>query len=133
MRVLMTYRACQHDFIGRDVVDGSQTGDAGIYATSDAGRQFGSSEAVGFGSSITTKDAPVSTAKFTTNDFCKVFDENDNEIPRGSETPGFIAFGGLCRLVITKTKKKPPKLSKPLVACAIQFRAIIASSPKTAH
>ena len=94
---------------------------------------FGSSEAVGFGSSITTKDAPVSTAKFTTNDFCKVFDENDNEIPRGSETPGFIAFGGPCRLVITKTKKKPPKLSKPLVACAIQFRAIIASSPKTAH
>ncbi|MEL0071572.1 MAG: acyl-CoA synthetase, partial [Rhodobiaceae bacterium] len=55
---------------------------------------FGSSEAVGFGSSITMKDAPVSTAKFTTNDFCKVFDENDKEIPRGSETPGFIAFGG---------------------------------------
>ncbi len=55
---------------------------------------FGSSEAVGFGASITAKDAPIETARFTTNDYCKVFDENDVEIPRGSETPGFIAFGG---------------------------------------
>jgi len=55
---------------------------------------FGSSEAVGFGASIMTKGMPVETARFTTNDLCKVFDENDREIPRGSETPGFIAFGG---------------------------------------
>jgi fatty-acyl-CoA synthase len=55
---------------------------------------FGSSEAVGFGASIMAKGMPVKTARFTTNDFCKVFDENDQEIPRGSETPGFIAFGG---------------------------------------
>ena len=65
---------------------------------------FGSSEAVGFGSSITTKDAPVSTAKFTTNDFCKVFDENDNEIPRGG-TPGFIAFGDPCRWLLQRRRK----------------------------
>ena len=55
---------------------------------------FGSSEAVGFGASISAKDMPVETASFTTNDYCKVFDENDNEIPRGGDTPGFIAFGG---------------------------------------
>jgi len=55
---------------------------------------FGSSEAVGFGASIMAKGMPVKTARFTTNDLCKVFDENDQEIPRGSETPGFIAFGG---------------------------------------
>lgn len=55
---------------------------------------FGSSEAVGFGASIMAKGMPVQTARFTTNDFCRVFDESDREIPRGSETPGFIAFGG---------------------------------------
>ena len=30
---------------------------------------FGSSEAIGFGSSVTVKDMPVKTAKFTTNEF----------------------------------------------------------------
>ena len=75
---------------------------------------FGSSEAVGFGSSITTKDAPVSTAKFTTNDFCKVFDENDNEIPRGSETPGFIAFGGPVPLGYYKDEEKTAKTFKTI-------------------
>jgi acyl-CoA synthetase (AMP-forming)/AMP-acid ligase II len=67
---------------------------------------FGSSEAIGFGSSITMKDTPVKTAKFTTNEMCKVFDENDNEIPWGSETPGFIAFGGPIPLGYYKDEKK---------------------------
>ena len=80
------------------------------YATSDAGRQFRLLRGGWFRSSITTKDA-LSTAKFTTNDFGKVFDENDNEIPRGSATPGFIAFGGL-KLGYYKDEEKPPKLSK---------------------
>jgi acyl-CoA synthetase (AMP-forming)/AMP-acid ligase II len=75
---------------------------------------FGSSEAVGFGSSITMKDAPVSTAKFTTNDFCKVFDENDKEIPRGSETPGFIAFGGPIPLGYYKDEEKTAKTFKTI-------------------
>ena len=55
---------------------------------------FGSSEALGFGTSITTAEHSSSTAKFITNDYCKVFDEDDKEIPRGSDKPGFIAFGG---------------------------------------
>ena len=75
---------------------------------------FGSSEAVGFGASLATKDAPVQTAKFTTNDFCKVFDENDNEIPRGSKTPGFIAFGGPIPLGYYKDEEKTAKTFKTI-------------------
>ncbi len=75
---------------------------------------FGSSEAIGFGSSLTMKDTPVSTAKFTTNDFCKVFDENDNEIERGSETPGFIAFGGPIPLGYYKDEEKTAKIFKTI-------------------
>ncbi|MGC6534981.1 MAG: acyl-CoA synthetase, partial [Parvibaculales bacterium] len=75
---------------------------------------FGSSEAVGFGSSITMKNMPVKTAKFTTNDLCKVFDENDNEIPWGSETPGFIAFGGPIPLGYYKDEEKTAKTFKTI-------------------
>jgi len=55
---------------------------------------FGASEAVGFGASIMTRENQARTAQFVTNDYCKVFDANDRELPRGSEVPGFIAFGG---------------------------------------
>jgi len=75
---------------------------------------FGSSEAIGFGSSITAKDMPVKTAKFTTNDLCKVFDENDNEISWGSETPGFIAFGGSIPLGYYKDEEKTAKTFKTI-------------------
>lgn len=53
---------------------------------------FGSSEAVGFGSSITTKDGEFQTAKFTIGERCKVFDENDQEVVPGSGKPGIIAI-----------------------------------------
>ena len=75
---------------------------------------FGSSEAIGFGSSITMKDMPVKTAKFTTNEMCKVFDENDEEIPWGSETPGFIAFGGPIPLGYYKDEEKTAKTFKTI-------------------
>lgn len=52
---------------------------------------FGSSEAVGFGSSIMTKDGEIQTAKFQIGERCKVFDENDNLIEPGSGKPGIIA------------------------------------------
>lgn len=56
---------------------------------------FGSSEAIGFGVSLMTKDSPsVQTAKFTIGEYCKVFDEQDREVAPGSGTPGIIAFGG---------------------------------------
>ena len=75
---------------------------------------FGSSEAIGFGSSITMKDMPVKTARFTTNEMFKVFDENDNEIPWGSETPGFIAFGGPIPLGYYKDEEKTAKTFKTI-------------------
>ena len=56
---------------------------------------FGSSEAIGFGVSLMTKDSPpVATAKFSIGEHCKVFDEQDREVAPGSGTPGIIAFGG---------------------------------------
>jgi fatty-acyl-CoA synthase len=75
---------------------------------------FGSSEAIGFGSSQTQKDMPVKTAEFKTNDFCKVFDENDAEIPRGSDRPGFIAFGGPIPLGYYKDEAKTAKTFKTI-------------------
>ena len=53
---------------------------------------FGSSEAVGFGSSIMTKDGEIQTAKFQIGERCKVFDENDKEIAPGTGKPGIIAM-----------------------------------------
>ena len=52
---------------------------------------FGSSEAVGFGTSIMTKDGEIQTAKFQIGERCKVFDENDKLVEPGSGTPGIIA------------------------------------------
>ncbi len=75
---------------------------------------FGSSEAIGFGTSMTVKDMPVKTAEFKTNEFCKVFDEHDNEIPWGSETPGFIAFGGPIPLGYYKDETKTAKTFKEI-------------------
>ena len=86
---------------------------------------FGSSEAIGFGSSITMKDMPVKTAKFTTNDYCKVFDENDNEIPWGSETPALSLLAARYRWAITKMKRKPPRRSRRLTANAFLFRRLL--------
>ena len=73
---------------------------------------FGSSEAIGFGSSLTMKDMPVKTAEFKTNEYCKVFDENDVEIPWGSDQPGFIAFGGPVPLGYYKDEAKTAKTFK---------------------
>ena len=75
---------------------------------------FGSSEALGFGTSITTAEHSSSTAKFITNDYCKVFDEDNNEIPRGSEKPGFIAFGGPIPVGYYGDKAKTAKTFKTI-------------------
>jgi fatty-acyl-CoA synthase len=53
---------------------------------------FGSSEAVGFGSSMMTKDGEIQTAKFQVNERCRVFDENDQLVEPGSGRPGMIAL-----------------------------------------
>ncbi|MGZ5924428.1 MAG: AMP-binding protein, partial [Rhizomicrobium sp.] len=53
---------------------------------------FGSSEAVGFGTSMMTKDGEVQTAKFQIGDRCKVFDEDDNPVEPGSGVPGLVVL-----------------------------------------
>jgi len=54
---------------------------------------FSSSEALGMGSSIMTKDGEVPTAKFVLGDRCRVFDENDQPVLPGSGIRGLVALG----------------------------------------
>jgi fatty-acyl-CoA synthase len=55
---------------------------------------FGSSEAVGFGTSITTAAGETRTARFTIGEKCKVFTEDHREVKPGSGEKGFIARCG---------------------------------------
>ncbi len=55
---------------------------------------FSSSEALGMGVSIMTKDSEVQTAKFAIGERCKVFDENDVEVVPGSGVAGIMAIKG---------------------------------------
>ncbi len=55
---------------------------------------FGSSEAVGFAMSATTKDGEVATAKFTLGADVAVFTPDHRPVTPGSPEPGFIARGG---------------------------------------
>jgi 3-oxocholest-4-en-26-oate---CoA ligase len=54
---------------------------------------FSSSEALGMGVSVMTKDAQVQTARFMLGGRCKVFDENDQPVAPGSGVPGMVAIG----------------------------------------
>jgi fatty-acyl-CoA synthase len=54
---------------------------------------FSSSEAIGMGASVMTKDGEVQTAKFMLGDRCRVFDENDQPVAPGSGVPGIVALG----------------------------------------
>lgn len=55
---------------------------------------FGSSEAVGFGLSITTAAATVETARFQLGDEVKVFTDDDREVKPGSGEIGIIGRSG---------------------------------------
>jgi acyl-CoA synthetase (AMP-forming)/AMP-acid ligase II len=67
---------------------------------------FGSSEAVGFGSSMTTAGEKTEVAKFVVGPDCKVFDEDFAEVIPGSGVPGFIARPGPIPLGYYKDAKK---------------------------
>lgn len=54
---------------------------------------FSSSEAIGMGVSMMTRDAEVQTAKFVLSDRCRVFDENDQPVAPGSGVRGLVAIG----------------------------------------
>ncbi len=70
---------------------------------------FGSSEAVGFGSSVTSKGAGTKTAKFTIGDDCRVFTEDHREVEPGSGERGFIARRGPIPLGYYKDDEKTAK------------------------
>jgi acyl-CoA synthetase (AMP-forming)/AMP-acid ligase II len=70
---------------------------------------FGSSEAVGFGSSVTSKKGGDKTAKFAIGENCKVFSEDHREILPGSGERGFIARRGPIPLGYYKDEEKTAK------------------------
>jgi fatty-acyl-CoA synthase len=67
---------------------------------------FGSSEAVGFGSSVTSARGSSRTAKFVLGDDCKVFTEDHREVEPGSGERGFVARRGPIPLGYYKDEKK---------------------------
>jgi len=69
---------------------------------------FGSSEAVGFGSSVTSRKhaGGAATAKFRIGEHCKVFSEDHREIAPGSGERGFIARSGAIPLGYYKDPEK---------------------------
>ncbi len=70
---------------------------------------FGSSEAIGFGSSITTAAGEQTTAKFMVGEQCKVFTEDHREVAPGSGEKGFIARTGPIPLGYYKDPEKTAK------------------------
>lgn len=75
---------------------------------------FGASEAVGFGTSITTAEGGTQTSKFEIGGSCKVFTEDDQEVAPGSGVAGFIARGGAVPLGYYKDPEKTAKTYKTI-------------------
>ena len=75
---------------------------------------FGSSEAVGFGTSIMTAAGEIQTAKFQIGDRCKVFDENDRLVEPGSGIPGIIAQSAPIPVGYYKDEEKTAKTFKTI-------------------
>ena len=73
---------------------------------------FGSSEAVGFGTEITTRDSTVQLAKFRIGPNCKVFTPDGREVEPGSDEPGYIARSGPIPLGYYKDEKKSAETFK---------------------
>ncbi|MDJ0846742.1 MAG: acyl-CoA synthetase [Myxococcota bacterium] len=70
---------------------------------------FGSSEAVGFGSSVTTADKGEKTAKFVIGVDCRVFTEDHRPVEPGSGERGFIARRGPIPVGYYKDPEKSAK------------------------
>jgi len=67
---------------------------------------FGSSEAVGFGSSVTSAKGGNRTARFAIGENCRVFTEDHREVEPGSGERGFIARSGAIPLGYYKDPEK---------------------------
>ncbi|MEQ1867697.1 MAG: AMP-binding protein, partial [Micropepsaceae bacterium] len=70
---------------------------------------FGSSEAVGFAMSATTKDGETPTAKFTLGTDVAVFTPDHKPVAAGSNAPGVIARGGNIPVGYWKDEAKTAK------------------------
>jgi acyl-CoA synthetase (AMP-forming)/AMP-acid ligase II len=70
---------------------------------------FGSTEALGVGSSLMTKDGETQTAKFVIGPKARVFDENDEPIEPGSGKSGLVALGGPLPVGYYKDPEKTAK------------------------
>jgi len=70
---------------------------------------FGSSEAVGFGTSVSSREGGTKTARFRIGDHCKVFSEDHREIEPGSGERGFVARTGPIPLGYYKDPEKTAK------------------------
>jgi fatty-acyl-CoA synthase len=67
---------------------------------------FGSSEAVGLGASVSTKDGTTQTAKFALGPACAVFTEDGRRVQPGSGERGLVAVGGYIPLGYYKDEAK---------------------------
>ncbi|MFP6805624.1 MAG: acyl-CoA synthetase [Pseudomonadales bacterium] len=75
---------------------------------------FSSSEAIGLGSSVMTKDQEIEVAKFTLGPSCKVFTEDGMEVKPGSNEPGMVAVSGFLPVGYYKDKEKTDKNFKEI-------------------
>src|SRR5262249_37991596 len=70
---------------------------------------FASSEALGLGSSVMTRDKAIDVAKFTLGPTCKVFTEDRREVKPGSGESGMVAVCGPLPLGYYKDEAKTAK------------------------
>jgi 3-oxocholest-4-en-26-oate---CoA ligase len=70
---------------------------------------YGSSEAVGLGQSVSTKDGTQQTAKFSLGPTVHVFSDDDRRIEAGSDETGFVAISGFVPLGYYKDEAKTAK------------------------
>ncbi|MFT7645561.1 MAG: acyl-CoA synthetase (AMP-forming)/AMP-acid ligase II [Candidatus Poriferisodalaceae bacterium] len=70
---------------------------------------FGSSEAIGMGSSVSSKDKAVSTAKFDLGDKAIVVDDDGNRVIAGSGVMGRVAVKGILPVGYYKDPEKSAK------------------------
>lgn len=73
---------------------------------------FGSSEAIGFGTSMMSAAGEVKTSKFAIGEHAKVFKEDGTEVVPGSGEAGFMARGGNVPLGYYKDEKKSAETFK---------------------
>ncbi len=73
---------------------------------------FSSSEAIGLGSSVMTRDQEIDVARFTLGPHCKVFSEDGREIEPGSSETGMVAVSGHLPVGYYKDEEKTARTFK---------------------